>query len=238
MRWIIFVTALFACGSSMAQDRNYTGSRQDKIKKMCAAEDWETVEEYALAEIASLDSRIIAANNVYTSDYTSLKDEKVQVLTQLARSHNARGQWKDAQHAANQAATLAADGRVFRGPPSEWLKDEREAYALQQQGLAFFGDKKYPDAEKTFRYALTLASGPSRYDRLLNADHYDTAAILVNLADALLAQDKKAEAKPHLQRAAVIFEEKLGPDDERIKDARAKLDGLKEHKRPIAVMAE
>jgi CHAT domain-containing protein/Tfp pilus assembly protein PilF len=81
-----------------------------------------------------------------------------------------------------------------------------EANKLRQQGLQFYQQGRYADAEPLFRRSLAIR------EKALGPDHPDVAQSLNNLARLYREQGRYADAEPLYKRSLAIYEKALGPD--------------------------
>ena len=128
-----------------------------------------------LLQLGNLDQAIAELSRTVQID-PRLGDAQFHLGTALAEARR----WEEAVAAYQRAVAL----------PTLTVPE----YAYQNLGLALYHIKKYPDAEKTLRFALGL-------DPKLQAAHY-------NLGLVLLAEKRPAEARESFLRAR-----QLGPDN-------------------------
>jgi len=116
----------------------------------------------------------------------------------VALSHGlqSEGHWEEGCLHAERAYTMA----------QSWHDERREAQALNAKGRSLDQGAHFSRAEEAFVQALAIR------ERVLGADHPDTAISLNNLAVLYRAQGRYAEAEPLHQRALAIRERVLGPN--------------------------
>jgi tetratricopeptide (TPR) repeat protein len=79
------------------------------------------------------------------------------------------------------------------------------ADSLNKQGLIYYGQDNYEQAEPLYRRALLIR------ERLLGPEHPDTASSLNNLANLYFCQGRYVKAEPLYIRVLLIRERLLGP---------------------------
>jgi tetratricopeptide (TPR) repeat protein len=83
-------------------------------------------------------------------------------------------------------------------------EDPRVGTTLNSLGLVYRAEKKYADAENSYRKALAILQ------KSYGTESVDVANVNFNVASAMFDQDHQQAAVPHLQRALVTYENILG----------------------------
>jgi len=83
--------------------------------------------------------------------------------------------------------------------------DPRVGTTLNSLGLVYKTEDRFPDAESSFRGALTIL------EKAYGFDSIDVANVNYNIASVLTAQGKQAGAFPFLEKSLSTYRRQLGP---------------------------
>ena len=123
---------------------------------------------------------------------------RCQLLIQLSRAHEDKGQYVEAEQAARRALA------VIEATPDH--DDVDVAGASHQLGIVMLRVGKYPDAAAAFGRTIEVRT------RIWGPDHPQVGAALSNLAIVLVSEGRYEEALTANRRALEIFEGAFGPE--------------------------
>ena len=134
------------------------------------------------------------------------------VFAAPARSQNAEEQWKrlvmQALYAASSNNYSSAEQIFLRATHEAerfGAEDARVGTTLNSLGLIYRAEKKYPDAENSYRRALAIL------EKAYGAGSIDVANVNFNIASVMFDQSHQQSALPYIQKAMVAYQTLLGP---------------------------
>jgi tetratricopeptide (TPR) repeat protein len=95
--------------------------------------------------------------------------------------------------------------KALREAETFGANDVRVASTLNSLGLVYRAEKKYSEAEASYRRALTIMDAAY-------GDNLDVANVNFNVANVMFDQGHQAEALPSVEKALRIYEKLLGGD--------------------------
>ena len=136
----------------------------------------------------------------------------VLLLAPAARGDDSDGAWRNLLMSAlamvsanNLPAAEQLYIKALRQAETFGQEDPRVGATLNSLGLVYKAEKKYPDAESSFRHAQGIL------EKAYGAESIDAGNVSFNIASVLMEENKQpGAALPYLQRSLFIYQKQFG----------------------------